>query len=354
MVNFSFEQLKPFILLSFLLFITLGCTQTPQPENPIPFVQDHAGILTGENKKRLASYYQKLLEEWDIHLQVTTLAESPSDINEASIYLFKDYALGSETRGAKGLLLVIDPKGHEVRMEVGYELEPIFPDGFVGAIERSQMVPFFQAGRVGEGIEATVELLVGRAMGDIRQSDYIPEKENPNVKGFSGGAGARTSVQIGEGLQEVKPVRDPSQFGPQSGPAMVLEKYMEVLKIKIKDPNLKLYTPDTRNFFKNQLVTDGQQKNELFRLKEVWPRKKIYTQGSFSVIRFSSEGGESPPYFFRDSPEGWMLDFDSMAGLIGFDFKNQWFFRNLEHEYMFAFQDITFEKTNLTSPEKPQ
>ena len=62
---------------------------------------------------------------------------------------------------------------------------------------------------------------------------------------------------------------------------------------------------------------------------------------------------ESPPYFFCKSPKGGMSNFASMAGLIGFDLKNHWFLRNLDHDYIFSFQNITFEKTKLTSPEKP-
>ncbi len=41
------------------------------------------------------------------------------------------------------MLFLIDPSGKQVRIEIGYDLEPIFTDGFTGYIERRQMTPFF-------------------------------------------------------------------------------------------------------------------------------------------------------------------------------------------------------------------
>ena len=64
----------------------------------------------------------------------------------------------------------------QVRMEIGYGLEGVFPDAFVGHVERNQMVPFFQANRVGPGIEATVELLVAKALESMEEKAYDPEE----------------------------------------------------------------------------------------------------------------------------------------------------------------------------------
>lgn len=42
-------------------------------------------------------------------------------------------------------------------------------------------------------------------------------------------------------------------------------------------------------------------------------------------------------------PQGWQLDFASMSQSIGFNHRNQWFFRSREHPYMFAFADWGFD-----------
>ena len=64
------------------------------------------------------------------------------------------------------MLFLVDPQGKSVRLETGYDLEGIFTDAFTGYVEREQMLPFFVAGRIAPGIEATVELLVARALQD--------------------------------------------------------------------------------------------------------------------------------------------------------------------------------------------
>lgn len=48
--------------------------------------------------------------------------------------------------------------------------------------------------------------------------------------------------------------------------------------------------------------------------------------------------------------EGWMLDFAAMIRWIGFNHKNQWFFRATEHPFMFAFDDVVFDRHGFPHP----
>ena len=41
---------------------------------------------------------------------------------------------------------------------------------------------------------------------------------------------------------------------------------------------------------------------------------------------------------------GWMLDFAGMSRWIGFNHKNQWHFRTLDHPYRFALEDLVFDR----------
>jgi hypothetical protein len=42
-----------------------------------------------------------------------------------------------------------------------------------------------------------------------------------------------------------------------------------------------------------------------------------------------------------------MLDFAAMSRLIGFNHRNQWFFRTLDHSYMFGFADTGFDRNGF-------
>ncbi len=197
------------------------------------------------------------------------------------------------------MLLLVDPHGSTVRIEIGYDLESIFPDSFVGYIERRQMKPFFRAGKVGAGVEATVELLVTRAQRESLGFKFDPKEEFGNDIGFfSGGAGAKTTIEIGTGAVQKQKSNLAGEFGPQPSPELSLEAQKKVLRLHIKDPNLGLYTPGTRKFFSQWVVTDAQQSNELKHLESGKPAK-LFISGSRSVIRFLFKIGPTVHFSFN-------------------------------------------------------
>jgi len=328
-----------------IIFVLWGCSSK---ESATDFIDDQPALLTEHEREHIIQLNKKLLEELDIHIKVAILKEASPNINQKAIQLFGENALGKKTRGAKGVLFLVDPAGKQVRVEIGYDLEPVFTDGFIGYIERKQMFPFFQTGKVGPGIEATVELLVGKALGTIDASDYILRQKQTAVgTHYSGGGGARTKVKIGSGTPEKQTTPLAHEFDPQPSPQMVLEKYMEVLTLRIKDPNLELYTPETREFFKKCIVTDAQQDNSLRNLEKIITQATVFQHGNLAVIRFPITNRHAAPYFLRRNNKGWMLDFVTMNKTMGFNHKNQWFFLIRNHSFMFGFEDVFFDKNGF-------
>jgi len=318
-----------------------------------PFVVDRAGLLTNAESEHINALLPPLLKQLDIHIQVVILKESPSNLDERAVELFETFALGSQTRGAKGVLFLIDPLGQQVRVEIGYDLEAIYPDAFIAYISHKQMTPFFQANQIGPGIEAAVELLVNRALGRIAASDYVidetPSETQPSE--YSGGAGARTTVKIGSGTPD-KPISAlAARFGPQPSPLQALEVYQEILRLHIKDPNLGVYTPETRKFFVQWVVTDAQQDNAFRQLQHILPQSEVRQQGNLAVIRYPLDNRQANPYFLRRGKKGWMLDFAAMNRTIGLNHVNQWSFRTQNHEFMFAFEDAVFDKNGFPHPQ---
>ena len=118
-----------FILFLLLLLPLSGCS----PDTPPAFLNDRANLLTVEEREHLVAYNRALLEDLDIHFKLVILDRESPDINTEAAEIFGD--LGKETRAAKGLLFLVDPYGEQVRIEVGYDMEPVFPDLFVGYLE---------------------------------------------------------------------------------------------------------------------------------------------------------------------------------------------------------------------------
>ena len=327
-----------------------GCTENndPKKNSVITFVSDQAALLSKAEKNHITQLSSALLRDMDIHIMTVVLKQSPEDINNKAVKLFQEYGVGRTTNGAKGVLFLIDPSGKQVRIEIGYDLEPIFTDGFTGYIERRQMAPFFQANKVGAGIEATVELLVGRALGEIEASNYERPKHKQQTGQFlSGGAGSRVNVEIGSTAIEKQASPLAKKYSAQPSVQVALDKYIEVLRLHIKDPDLGIYTPETRKFFSQWVVTDAQQDNELRVITRAMSSSEIFTKDNLAVISFSPDNRQASPFFLEKGNRGWMMDFASMTKLIGFNHKNQWHLRQTNHKYMFGFKEVFFDKNGF-------
>ena len=337
----------------FLFFIAIntGCTghNDDLPKSGgIQFVSDQAALLSTAEKDHITQLTSALLKDMDIHIMAVVLKESPKDIDKKAVKLFQEYGVGRTTNGAKGVLFLIDPLGKQVRIEIGYDLEPIFTDGFTGYIERRQMTPFFQANKVGPGIEATVELLVGKALGKIATSNDAGLNYEPqNGRFLSGGGGARVNVEIGSRNIEKKVSSLANKYQAQPSVHDTLDKYIEVLQLHVKDPNLGIYTPETRKFFSSWVVTDAQQDNELQVINRAMPFAEIFTKDNLAVVMFAPDLRQASPFFLEKGDRGWMLDFASMSKLIGFNHKNQWHLRRRNHKYMFGLKGVSFDKNGF-------
>ncbi len=318
--------------------------------NDHEFLDDQAGLLDQEARQRIIAYHRSLLADVDIHWKLVTLAHPSEDLNTAAVELFAD--LGASTGQARGLLVLVDPLGEQVRIEVGYDLEHIFPDAFVGYIERRQMVPFFRQGLVGEGIEATEELFVSRIQ---RASDgqlFDAAVELGTLDHYSGGGGARQQVAIGSGPITDKPSdTNPADYRPGTTPERSLAIYRQVLRNKVKEPNLPLYNRRTREFLSAWVVTDAQQDNALRSLRET-TLDRVLISGNHAVIRFPLAHRTHHPYFLENNGQGWELDFATMNQVIRMNHRNIWHFSIREHQYMFGFTDWNFDSNGFPIAER--
>jgi len=224
-------------------------------------------VLSTEQQGRLQTFQQLLYVEQDVEFLLVILDHAVADLDQKALDLFEEHKLGRMTNGARGLLLLVAPFCEQARIEVGYDLEGLLPDGFIAELEYEQMLPFFQQDRVGHGVEALTELLVARLLAS--GSGEVAANADSNY--LSGGGGARISTS-----GSVKPfIPAVDIYLPQATPIATLELYRQVLSERIKDPELGIYTLGTRKFLREWLVTDGQQKNALKELDKVFSLAEV-------------------------------------------------------------------------------
>jgi uncharacterized protein len=110
---------------------------------PTGYVNDFARILDQSTIAQLTNICQQIDQK--AHAQIAVVAINSldgSDIDSYAVELFKKWGIGSKSTD-HGVLILLAVKDHNYRIEVGYGLEPILPDGKVGGFGR-EAVPYLK------------------------------------------------------------------------------------------------------------------------------------------------------------------------------------------------------------------
>jgi uncharacterized protein len=136
-------------------------------------VVDQANIMTAQSRTDLEAKLKELEDESRIQLVVATVKSlQGSDVETYANDLFRYWKLG-EARKNNGVLLLIAPAEHKVRIEVGYGLEGTLTDALSSVIISSAIIPRFKAGDFSGGIERGVDGIVSVLSGDT--ADWQPK-----------------------------------------------------------------------------------------------------------------------------------------------------------------------------------
>lgn len=150
-----------FLLFSFTaIFGGLVDAQTEFPK-PVGFVNDFAGVIAPEIERRIETVCREVKTKTGSEIAVATIETTgDEDYNEYANKLFEAWKIGSQGKD-NGVLLLQVTKDRKFRIEVGYGLEGIIPDGLAGEIRDRYVFPFFKKGQYGEGLLAGTLAVAG-------------------------------------------------------------------------------------------------------------------------------------------------------------------------------------------------
>src|SRR6202162_642057 len=138
-------------------------------------VVDQAGVMSAASKSDIEAKSKALEEKSGIQLAVATVKSlQGSDIETYANQLFRSWKLGDAKKN-NGVLLLVAPAEHKVRIEVGYGLEGTLTDALSSVIISSAIVPRFKANDYSGGIERGVDGIVSVLNGDT--TDWQPKVE---------------------------------------------------------------------------------------------------------------------------------------------------------------------------------
>jgi len=128
---------------------------------PTGAVNDFANIIPEAEKISMEALSREVLEKTGTAIVVATVADiGSSEISEYVNRLYSAWGIGKKGED-KGVLIVLALKERKLRIETGYGVEGILPDGLVGEIRDQAMLPWLKRGDYGRGLSQGMTAIAG-------------------------------------------------------------------------------------------------------------------------------------------------------------------------------------------------
>ena len=166
----------PFLFILALLltpFASLAEQVFPKPRG---LINDFANVIPQSYEQKLVTLTSELLKKTGTPVVVVTMPDlGGEDYNEYANRLYEAWGIGKKGED-RGVLILVAIKERKMRIEVGYGLEGIIPDGRAGEIRDRHMVPYLKQNKFGEGLlngAAAVSQIIAKDAG-VKLTGQVP------------------------------------------------------------------------------------------------------------------------------------------------------------------------------------
>lgn len=157
---------------SLLFFLGVALWAAPTFPELTGRVVDQAGLLTPDQERSLTELSKSIEDNSTVQVVVVTLKSLEGyDIADYGYQLGRYWKIGQKGKD-NGLLIIIAPHDHKVRIEVGYGLEGEMTDAQANDLILSKMVPRFKQKDVYGGIKDVMD-----GIKDILAHEYTVEDQ---------------------------------------------------------------------------------------------------------------------------------------------------------------------------------
>lgn len=151
---------------------------------PQGYVNDYANVLPSAQRLALERYAAAVEKQTGAELSLVTLPTLEGEpIEDVANSLYRRWGIGKKGKD-EGLLLLLVVNDRRTRLEVGYGLEPILPDGAAGDVLR-QMRPALREGAYGDALSTAAHYLgsrIGQAKGVTIADEATPRPSRPRAE----------------------------------------------------------------------------------------------------------------------------------------------------------------------------
>lgn len=165
----------------FMLAVCAGAVDISKLQ-PQGYVSDFAHALDPAAKLQLERYCTQVEAATGVQMAIVTIDSLEGDpIDQTANALFHKWGIGKKGKD-EGIMLLLAVRDRKSRIEVGYGLEPILPDGFVGSVLR-EMRPSLRDGNYGQALlagAAQIGQTIAQAKG-VTLERSLPRRGEPRT-----------------------------------------------------------------------------------------------------------------------------------------------------------------------------
>jgi uncharacterized protein len=136
---------------TFLYPVTKSSGEPPFPK-PRGAVNDFASLIPEREERMMENICREVLQKTGTAIVIATVdTVGDSDYETYANELYANWGIGKKGED-KGVLIFLTKKERKIRIETGYGVEGILPDGLVGQIRDDYIVPSLKKGDYGKGL----------------------------------------------------------------------------------------------------------------------------------------------------------------------------------------------------------
>ena len=139
-------------------------------------------MLDASSRARLENYCGAVERATGTQMALVTIDSLEGNpIEDFTNELFRKWGVGHKGQD-NGIMLLLAVKDRRDRIEVGYGLEPILPDGFVGSTLR-EVRPYLRQGQYGEAMLTAAEVMgstIAKAKG-VTLDEHLVQRRMPEA-----------------------------------------------------------------------------------------------------------------------------------------------------------------------------
>lgn len=135
------------------------------PDRPQGYVHDEVHLLSTDERRALDSKLSLFEQQTSNQIVVAIFPSLEGEsLEDFSIHLAEKWKVGQRGKD-NGIILLVFPNDHRLRIEVGYGLESVVPDAYASRLIEEKLKPAFRRGEFFTGIDTAVDSLMAATRG---------------------------------------------------------------------------------------------------------------------------------------------------------------------------------------------